>query len=58
MSDAGSVTIPFDDYLAIQERLDWLDCLESAGVDNWSGIDYAREMLTREEDESESGDDI
>ena len=58
MNDAGSVTIPFEDYPAMQERLDWLQCLEDAGVDNWSGIDYAREMLTREEDESESGDDI
>jgi len=24
-----------------QERLEWLDCLEAAGVDNWQGIDIA-----------------
>lgn len=28
----------------IQERLDWLACLEAAGVDNWQGIDYAYEL--------------
>lgn len=26
----------------------WLGCLESAGVDNWSGFDYAQEMFTSE----------
>jgi hypothetical protein len=25
----------------VQEKLDWLTCLEQAGVDNWQGIDYA-----------------
>lgn len=27
------------------EDLRWLVCLESAGVDNWSGIDFAHELL-------------
>lgn len=27
-----------------QEQAQWLACLESAGVDNWSGYDYAREL--------------
>ena len=29
-----------------QEEKDllWLQCLEDAGVDNWSGIDYAKEL--------------
>lgn len=26
-------------------RLWWLDCLEAAGVDNWQGIDEARNMM-------------
>lgn len=25
--------------------LEWLRCLESAGVDNWDGVDYAYEMF-------------
>jgi hypothetical protein len=35
----------------ILERLEWLDCLESAGVDNWSGYDYAVELLNGEHDD-------
>jgi len=27
-----------------QDRLDWLACLEAAGVDNWSGYKIAREI--------------
>jgi len=30
-----------------RDRLDWLDCLEAAGVDNWQGIDVAQEMMNR-----------
>ena len=29
--------------------LNWLDCLRGAGVDNWSGIDYAYVLLEEEE---------
>lgn len=29
----------------LQKRCVWLDCLESAGVDNWEGIDVAREIF-------------
>ena len=28
----------------MQEDLDWLDCLNEAGVDNWSGWDYASDI--------------
>jgi len=28
----------------LQESQDWLDCLESAGVDNWCGYEYAQEL--------------
>lgn len=27
-----------------EKRLLWLDCLENAGVDNWSGRDYAVDL--------------
>lgn len=29
----------------MQERLDWLQALENAGVDNWEGISFAYELL-------------
>ena len=29
----------------IEEKLDLLDALQAAGVDNWDGYDYAMEML-------------
>lgn len=39
-----------------EKSLLWLACLEDAGVDNWSGIDYARELFRdalKEHDEEE-----
>jgi hypothetical protein len=33
----------------MSERLDWLDCLEAAGVDNWEGMEEAI-RIRREED--------
>jgi len=33
-----------------KERLDWLACLEAAGVDNWQGIDMAIEMRNESSD--------
>lgn len=33
----------------------WLECLEGAGVDNWSGFDYAQDMFS--ENSHESDDD-
>lgn len=44
------VTIPKSEYERLQEAEWELSCLEAAGVDNWSGYDYAME-LKREEDE-------
>lgn len=32
----------------LDERVDWLECLEAAGVDNWSGIEEAQRI--RDED--------
>lgn len=36
------------------EDSDWLNCLEIAGVDNWSGYDHAREIQREQQGE---GDD-
>ncbi|MFE4796173.1 hypothetical protein ACFRFL_13915 [Streptomyces sp. NPDC056708] len=35
---------PSQDRLQLEERSNWLGCLEAAGVDNWQGIDVAREL--------------
>jgi len=29
---------------AVGQQLLWLACLEEAGVDNWGGYDYARQL--------------
>ena len=38
------VVIEKKEYERLQRELRWLRCLEAAGVDNWSGYDYAREI--------------
>lgn len=45
--------IPVDiaDSGDIEGQLNWLACLEEAGVDNWSGIDYAIQLNQEREDE-------
>ena len=45
MTDPNMVTIPMSEYLSLKEDAEWLQALENAGVDNWPGIDYARELL-------------
>ena len=52
MDDKGLVTITQEEYDELLKRSDWLDCLESAGVDNWCGYEYAQE-LSREGDEND-----
>lgn len=42
---ADTVTLSKADYDAMQERLDFLSCLEAAGVDNWCGYSEAWKML-------------
>lgn len=39
------VTIPRDVYESLLEDAAWLAALENAGVDNWSGISFAYELL-------------
>jgi hypothetical protein len=45
-SDDDTVTIKRTEYARLQERDQWLECLEAAGVDNWDGFEYAQELLT------------
>lgn len=40
----GTITIPLEDYRELIQRVNWLECLEAAGVDNWDGYDYAQEL--------------
>ena len=35
------------------KSIEWLNCLEAAGVDNWEGCEYAQEMMSDEEDDDE-----
>jgi hypothetical protein len=44
MDKEETVTIPKEEYDELMESSLWLLALESAGVDNWSGYDDAREM--------------
>lgn len=48
----GTITLILskNEYNRINEQLEWLQCLESAGVDNWEGIDEAISMLREEHD--------
>ena len=54
---AGHAYVPKEVYLSVfnhlqrlRERDDWLSCLEAAGVDNWTGIEYAQELFLENED--------
>lgn len=55
ISDSGQemVTITKDEYDSLCEDRDWVQALEDAGVDNWSGIDYANELLRGYEEDEE-----
>ena len=39
------ITITKKKYDDLVEDSRWLLCLETAGVDNWLGIDYAEKLL-------------
>lgn len=38
------IEISKEEYVELMDRIDFLECLEAAGVDNWDGYDYAREL--------------
>lgn len=45
------VTIPQAEYDYLKKRVDWLECLEAAGVDNWEGYDEARNIRDEHADQ-------
>lgn len=49
-TDKDVVVVSKERYEELIESEHWLSCLESAGVDNWSGIDYAYELHESEEE--------
>jgi phage pi2 protein 07 len=38
------------EYQELKRESDWLACLEAAGVDNWSGYDYAISLRDDDDD--------
>lgn len=48
-----TITINLSMYEELKSRDIWLSCLENAGVDNWSGIDYAYDLHKEFEKEEE-----
>ena len=50
MEPEDTVTISRKEYESLLEDSQWLACLESAGVDNWSGIDFAIELQNEEKE--------
>lgn len=42
------VSVPLAEHLQMLEDVRWLRALEAAGVDNWEGVDYARDIFNEE----------
>jgi len=45
------VRVTVEEYKQLVDKSVWLGCLEAAGVDNWEGYGYARELLADDADE-------
>lgn len=45
MNAEETITITKKEYESLLEDSKWLQALNSAGVDNWGGYDYARELF-------------
>lgn len=43
-----TVTISKDYYVKLMEQVEFLNCLEACGVDNWNGYADAHEMMMEE----------
>ena len=43
-----TVTITKEEYESLLQDRKWLQALESAGVDNWEGYDFAREIYNED----------
>ncbi|QPX71678.1 hypothetical protein [Bacillus phage SP8] len=50
-----TITISVEEYQYLKDRVFFLDCLESAGVDNWSGYGEAQEMYNEDSEEDTDG---
>ena len=48
MNTEETITITKKEYQSLLQDSKWLQALEGAGVDNWSGYDYAREIFNEE----------
>jgi hypothetical protein len=48
-----SVTIPIEDFNYLKDRAFKLECLECAGVDNWSGYCYAMRTYRGEDEDDD-----
>lgn len=44
------VTITKNEYDRLLKQVDWLQCLEVAGVDNWDGIEDAMRIRDEPQD--------
>lgn len=49
-----TVTISKERYAELLDAEFWVQCLESAGVDNWCGYDYAQEEYQQGQDGDDS----
>ncbi len=47
MADTEMVTILQVEHKRLLDRDAFLSCLEAAGVDNWDGIEYAKECTMK-----------
>lgn len=51
MDTKETVTITKEEYEDLLDTQHFMDCLESAGVDNWDGYDWAKEQYREAKDE-------
>lgn len=45
-----TVTIPKAEYEELKDEAKWMRAYDDAGVDNWDGTDYARELYESYDD--------
>lgn len=52
-NEDGSVTYSADEHSRAQKKLQWLNYLEMAGIDNSEAYDYAQDLRREAEGEEE-----
>ena len=45
MTNKTHVLVDIEVLTELKDSALWLECLETAGVDNWEGMEYASELL-------------